>query len=210
MSTLAAALAEQGFATTGPILEAAELPPLHAAIERIFERCSAAMGDRERWLKVVNQVRDPELWDPCFAALKADPRLARVASEALGEPARPAWLHLVWKRPACTLHLPWHVDRPTWPTEIRACNAVALWLALDESGPERGGLKYAPGSHIASTQRCEAIACPEVPAGAGLLHHPDVLHASAGNPTDQWRRACVFVYTGRTANDAASAHRAAG
>lgn len=205
MSSLAVALAEQGFATTDTLLDGAELPPLHAAIERIFERCSAAMGDRERWLKVVNQVRDPELWDPAFAALKADPRLARVASEALDEPARPAWLHLVWKRPGCTLHLPWHVDRPTWPQEIRSFNAVALWVALDDSGPEQGGLKYAPGSHIASTQRCEAIACPIVPAGAGLLHHPDVLHASAGNPTDRWRRACVLVYTGGQPGKSASA-----
>lgn len=193
---LAAGFAERGFVVSEPLLSEAELVPLQAAVQEIFLRCAASMSSLEAWLERVNQVRDPELWHPRFAELKQDPRLSGVAERALGGPVEAAWLHLVWKRPGCDLILPWHVDRPTWPEALQSREAAALWLALDAAGEGAGGLRYVCGSHLPEFAEGE-IVTPEVPPGAALLHHPDVLHTSAGNATAGWRRACVLVFARR-------------
>jgi len=42
---------------------------------------------------------------------------------------------------------PWHQDGHYWP--IRPLATCTVWLALDHSGPQNGGLRYVAGSHRA-------------------------------------------------------------
>jgi len=195
VSGLSEAFALHGFAVTAPLLSEREAVALREGVGRVFDRCSASMG-LEPWLARVSQVRSPELWDEAFVDLGAHAGLRAAVHEVLGAEGRVAWQHLVWRPPHCPIRLPWHADRPTWPEELRASGGVAVWLALDASGPDSGGLRYGPGSHRPDHEP-QASVCPEVPVGAALLHHPDVLHQSGENLTGDWRRALILVFTPR-------------
>jgi hypothetical protein len=185
-----------GFVVTGVLFTEPELVVLREAVTRVLTQCAEPVG-WERWLGLVNQVRDPERWDPAFSSTRGDERLRDAAGDVLDAPAAVSWQHLVWRRPGCTLRLPWHSDLETWPEPARSIGGVALWLALDDSGPSAGGVRYAPGSQNGLSAAPPEPVCPVIPAGAALLHDGRTLHCSGPNTTDRWRRALVMVFTPR-------------
>lgn len=190
------AFARDGFALLGRVLSASELAVAQRGVESTIDAAVAASGmaGRGRWLKVVNQVRDPEQWDPALGLLRHHPTLRAAAARALDAPdVTCAFAHLVFKPPGSRVHLPWHADRPTWRTLPADAPAVTTWVAMDDVPTEAGALRYVPGSHLDPDGDPDPVVVPAA-AGEGLVHHEHVLHASGPNRTERWRRAWIGVW----------------
>ena len=72
-----------------------------------------------------------------------------LVSQVLG-PDVILWGAHVFCKPAGTgLEVPWHQDGQYWP--IRPLATCTVWIALDDSTPENGCMRYVPGSHRART-----------------------------------------------------------
>ena len=182
-----------GWATLGPLLDADALARLQAEAARLIDTAAATIGrSRQDYLRIVQQWPDPWRGSDAFAALTHHPGILDPARRILGSPTlRLLRQHLVIKPAGMAHELPWHQDLATWPlTDPEA--AVAVWVALDEVEEATGAVRYISGSHREPGEGIDAVVVP-VEAGAGLLHHALVWHASATNNTPAWRRACIHV-----------------
>lgn len=116
--------------------------------------------------------------------------------------------------------LSWHQDYSYWP--IATPTAVTVWIALDDVGPDNGGMQVVPGSHKGEERlpvwfkdstalmqefRPELQPMPQDPAAAGLpvvqytmragecgFHHPLVWHSSTPNTSNEARNAFILRY----------------
>lgn len=119
-----------------------------------------------------------------------------------------------WKPPRHPGVVPWHQDYSYW-TRTGPPAHITLFIALDDMGPENGGLEYVPGSHRwpllplqdfggdldavrdhltpdqAAEFRPHAL---HLRAGQASIHHSHLVHGSRGNPSDRPRRAIVLNY----------------
>lgn len=105
----------------------------------------------------------------------------------------------------------WHQDGAFW--RIEPVEVVTLWLALTHSTPENGCLKVVPGSHkmklldvVEATE--DAVLPNQIPVevdeqkavslvlepGDVSLHHHNLVHGSAPNRSDIWRRGLTIRY----------------
>lgn len=109
----------------------------------------------------------------------------------------------------------WHQDLAYWPA-TPSPETVTLWLALDDTDPSNGCLRFVRGSHLEadlrphrplSGDRDESHtlvadveegdpAVVEVPLkrGEALAFRERVVHGSGGNASDRWRRAYVLAF----------------
>jgi len=108
----------------------------------------------------------------------------------------------------------WHQDQAYW---IRTpdTRTATMWLALDDSGVENGGMHFVPGSQAEESLRDHApmmgdrgeshslaaelrpadrVVQPELKRGDVTIHDERVLHGSSGNPSSRWRRAYVVAF----------------
>lgn len=148
--------------------------------------------------------------DPVAQTLARDPRLLTLAAEVLGEPADLFALTYVVKPARSPWRVAWHQDGEPWRRQWGIERAVTLWLALDASGPDNGGLRMVPGSHRGILLALERVddpfdvfgwASPRDPVhelqavdvvlevGDVSAHHPAMVHASGPNRSDGPRRA---------------------
>mmetsp|Transcript_115511 Transcript_115511/g.359764 ORF Transcript_115511/g.359764 Transcript_115511/m.359764 type:complete len:278 (-) Transcript_115511:6-839(-) len=117
------------------------------------------------------------------------------------------------KLPEAGRAVPFHQDGQYWP--IEPLETVTLWVALDSSDRENGGLWYVPGSHkqgylphvkqeredsaisfILDPEVLAGLPAPEpadMPAGGVSLHDPVVVHGSEANRSGR-RRAGVSIH----------------
>lgn len=188
-----AALQAQGWAELGPLLSESTLDSLRAASARLIDEAAETIGrSRSETLRLMQQWPDPWRRSAPFAALTRHPGVLDAAREALGTTTlRLVRQHLVIKPADMAHELPWHQDITTWPVADPEA-AVAVWVALDTVTEETGAIRYIPGSHRGRCPQVDPVTVP-VAAGAGLLHHALVWHASATNTTPTWRRACIHV-----------------
>lgn len=162
---------------------------------------------------------------PALRDLAFDPRLCAPCAELLGVDRLRLFHDQVFAKPP--RHpgvVPWHQDYSYWRRTAPARH-ITVNLLLDDSDEQTGCLSFLPGSHrlplmpsIPFDADLEAIrehVAPEIPwdpvpvpcrAGQATFHHSHVLHGSAGNTTDRWRRAAVVNYMApdvRVADDGA-------
>ena len=166
---------------------------------------------------------DPQAPRHVVNAWKCDRRVAAVAlSEALGELAGAVFgwdsvrlaVDTVWFKPPRSRAVEYHrefeyftsLDRP----EVASC-----WIALDDVGPENGGLEFAAGSHLWAELGHDAqstllsrhhgraavsavaahagyalqVETTSVPAGGGAFFHGRTWHGSQPNASTLARRA---------------------
>jgi hypothetical protein len=117
-------------------------------------------------------------------------------------------------------YVPWHQDYSYWP--LGEPNAITVWVALDDIGPENGAMEVAPGTHRegerlpvkfldgSSFMAAERPGIPAVPSdprergyevvtydlssGDCGIHDALVWHGSTVNRTDDLRCALVLRY----------------
>lgn len=80
-----------------------------------------------------------------FLEFAHDPNILDMVEQVIGRDLI-LWGFQVFCKPAGTgFEVPWHQDGRYWP--IRPLATCTVWVALDDSTPENGCMRYIPGSH---------------------------------------------------------------
>jgi len=179
----------------------------------------AQASEHVTWL----QQRHPELrgedlghelvaGDPFWVRLVSDDRLLEIAEQFVGPDIALFASHYICKPPYSGRPVLWHQDGAYWPLE--PMEVVTLWLAVDESTPENGGLRVIPGSHhedlheiraredFDSVLGSESAVNVDESLAVGLtlspgdveVHHPSIMHGSAANTSPMRRCGLTIRY----------------
>jgi phytanoyl-CoA hydroxylase len=153
--------------------------------------------------------------DAFLAGIAADLRLATIAGWLLDAEPVPFGCTYIVKEPYRGLPVAWHQDGYPWRTRLGITEAVTLWVSLDNTGEENGGLRVIPGTHAVSAQPLrphggqssvfgaaidsglvdETLARPLTLAPGDLsAHHANLIHGSLPNRSAHLRRALVVRY----------------
>ena len=151
----------------------------------------------------------------------------KLAQELLGESVIGKNLQYFNKPPSLGKATPAHQD--AYYFMIKPCQALTMWLALDEVDEGNGCIRYVSGSHMQGLRthaRTETLgfsqgisaygnddldnerACRASP-GALMAHHALTIHRAGSNQSDsRSRRALGFIFYGESAKEDAVAHAA--
>lgn len=217
--------AEDGFVHLRGILTSDEVDEIAVTYDRFLRReidvpgkdyCDMA-GDYGRDPKdysIVN-VMLPRRYHPAWQGNVYELRSADVARQLLGDGMVIDYDQLLAKQPHKTdAVFAWHQDMAYWPaTDDR--RTATFWLAVDDSTPENGCMRFVPAtthepnlrphapvfggrgeSHALGTELRPDDEVVVVPISRGdcTVHNERVLHGSGGNHTDGHRRAYIVAY----------------
>ena len=176
------------------------------------ETLAAIRAGHDRLLALRPEYRDycPALLehDLGFLNYARDPHILDMVEQILG-PDFALWNSSFFAKPAGDgRKTPWHQDGEYWP--IRPVATCTVWMAIDDTTPENGCLRFIPGSHKA--QRLRPHATNKNPgytlhqellpgeyderqafdlvleAGQMSLHDIFLVHGSEANRSDNARR----------------------
>lgn len=150
--------------------------------------------------------------DPFWFRLVSDRRLLDLAEAFVGPDIALFATHYICKPPYTGRPVLWHQDGAFWPLE--PMTAITLWVAITASDPGNGCLRVIPGSHtldvhgmreredvdsvlgrqidhrVDESQAVDLVLDP----GDVSIHHPQIVHGSAANDSDRWRRGLTIRY----------------
>jgi phytanoyl-CoA hydroxylase len=150
------------------------------------------------------------------------------AEQLLGARAIPRNIQYFNKPPSIGKPTPPHQDGHYFMLD--PCEAVTMWLALDDVDEQNGCVRYSAGSHRRGMREHaptgtlgfsrgitdypqpadleNEVACPARP-GDLLVHHAMTIHRADNNQTtDRPRRALGFIFYSERAREDAAAHAA--
>ncbi len=176
-------------------------------------------------LKQIQQMGEHDGW---FRQLFTASRFREIAELLLGGPVVPKNMQYFNKPPGIGQPTPPHQDG--YYFMLDPCEAVTMWLALDDADEENGCVRYVRGSHKhgmrkhARTQTLgfsqgivdyatgaggdSEVAFPAAP-GDLLVHHALTVHRADGNRSaTRSRRALGFIYYSERAREDSAAHAA--
>ena len=150
--------------------------------------------------------------DPFWVRLVSDDRLLDIAEQFVGPDIALFASHYICKPPYSGRPVLWHQDGAYWPLE--PMDVVTLWVAIDDSTPENGGLRVIPGSHRedlhelrarddldsvlgseSATEVDETLAVDlTLSAGDVEVHHPNIVHGSDANTSPKRRCGLTIRY----------------
>lgn len=179
-------------------------------------------------LTTLKQIQHLENHDPWFHELITVGRFREVAEVLLAGAVVPKNLQYFNKPPRIGNPTPPHQDG--YYFMLAPCEAVTMWLALDEVSDQNGCVHYVRGSNRlgmrehAATQTLgfsqgivnypsahdaeNETACPAQP-GDLLVHDALTIHRAGGNVTaDRSRRAIGFIYYSERAREDKKSHQA--
>lgn len=166
----------------------------------------------------------PRVYEPALQGNVFERRAASIARQLMGDDAELDYDQFLAKRPQRPQAVfAWHQDLGYWPTGTPDTRTVTCSLALDDATPENGCLRVVPGSHhepklrphrpsawstaperrdeahTLTVQLSEQDAIVTLPVRRGdiTVHNERIVHGSAGNQTDGWRRTYVVAYRSR-------------
>jgi ectoine hydroxylase-related dioxygenase (phytanoyl-CoA dioxygenase family) len=159
------------------------------------------------------QILNPRRYAPELAATLFEANALRIARQLLGDGARFAGDHAIFKPAGNGAETPWHQDEAYWNPNVDA-HAVAVWMPLQEATLENGCMQFLPGSQkmeilphrsIGGDTRIHgmeldvfvdttgAVACP-LPAGGATFHDARTLHYTGPNRSQIPRRAYILNF----------------
>jgi ectoine hydroxylase-related dioxygenase (phytanoyl-CoA dioxygenase family) len=101
---------------------------------------------------VVQMVQWPAYHRPALDAVRFDPRFAALLEPLIGRDIKQIINQLHWKAPGAAGDFAWHQDsrfrRPVDCYRNLATSYVQTGLAIDPHGPESGGMRFVPRSHV--------------------------------------------------------------
>lgn len=101
---------------------------------------------------VVQMVQWPAYHRPVLDAVRLDPRFAALLAPLIGRDVKQIINQLHWKAPGAAADFAWHQDsrfrRPADCYRNLATSYVQTGLAIDPHGPESGGMRFVPRSHV--------------------------------------------------------------
>jgi ectoine hydroxylase-related dioxygenase (phytanoyl-CoA dioxygenase family) len=138
-------------------------------------------------------------------------RFARIAAELMGVRGVRLYHDAVLVKDPGGKPTPWHKDHYYWP--LATHHTTKMWMALTDIPPEKGGMRFATGSHHSGS-------FPEVPissssqelfgriihdhripvagytmrAGDATFHSGEVLHSALANSSPELREVLTIIY----------------
>lgn len=213
LTDLAARYERDGFAVLRTPLPAALVMRACSALQRI--------GDRNPGLDlqtVMNVHLEQSIFggrvlygEPDLVEVAADPAILDPVARLLGHDIL-LWGVALFCKPAGGRDVPLHQDGAYWP--IRPLAGCTAWVALDDSGPDNGGMRFVPGSHTVGdlehrnarqgrsfamsvepdSTATEAVHDVTLPRGHMSLHHVSVVHGSHPNTSPRRRAGLAFRF----------------
>ena len=207
----------EGFLILPGLLGAAELAELDAELDRLAAGYATVPRIREgfdlepkqdpkRTLPTFRKIGGITDLSPAFGRLRSHPRVLDALHEIMG-PVIQLYRDVCMMKPARVgREKPWHQDSSYWPWQ--PMDLVSAMTALDDAGPENGGLQVIPRSHTKEVQHYgkelqvevtgelqERTVYVPLQPGDTLLFHSLLLHGSEPNVSDRDRRVCIVSYT---------------
>ncbi len=132
------------------VADAAEVAPYREAVTGAVHRLSTetrSLDERDTYGRAFLQVTNLWQQDETCAGFVLASRFAGIAAALLGtEHVRLYHDQALYKEPGGG-PTPWHQDAMYWPLDGQRC--LTMWMPLVDVTPERGGLAFASGSHLA-------------------------------------------------------------
>jgi phytanoyl-CoA hydroxylase len=225
---------DNGFLGLPGFFQAAELAELQQNVSRFLEDVLPKLPSEhvfyeergnQATLKQIQQLGEHDAW---IAQLVSQGRVPRLAEQLLGARAIPRNIQYFNKPPSIGKPTPPHQDGHYFMLD--PCEAVTMWLALDDVDEQNGCVRYSAGSHRRGMREHaptgtlgfsrgitdypqpadleNEVACPARP-GDLLVHHAMTIHRADNNQTtDRPRRALGFIFYSERAREDAAAHAA--
>lgn len=173
--------------------------------------------------ETLKQIQAMHRHDPFFQRTFLGSKSERLAETLLGEPVVGKNMQYFNKSPGFSQPTPPHQDGYYFMLE--PCQALTMWLALDDVDEENGCVRYVPRSHLRGMRshtrtdvlgfsqgipdygrpEDEEIAFPAKP-GDLLAHHALTIHRADGNRSaNRTRRSLGFIYYGQSSRENAAA-----
>lgn len=194
-----------------------------AGMGRDFCDMSGPYGRAFEDFNLVNAVL-PRVYEPALVDNVFERRATSIAQQLMGADATLDYDQFLAKRPQRPgAVFAWHQDLGYWPSGTPDTRTVTCSLALDDATPENGCLRVVPGSHLENDLRPhrpsawstspelraeahtltvelrrtdEVVALP-LARGSITVHNERIVHGSAGNQTNGWRRTYVIAHRSR-------------
>jgi ectoine hydroxylase-related dioxygenase (phytanoyl-CoA dioxygenase family) len=204
------------------LLDGAWVERMHKAIDRVQNDPGEF---RERYAPGTpgHFLSDKFMWtrDPDFRAYAFESDAPKVAGRLMqANKINLFYDHLLIKEPGTSAPTPWHQDMNYWPAE--GDQICSIWLALDRTGLDNGGMEFVLGSHRAGSRykpfdfRTKSVDTDEfedlpdvesdrskfniadfdLEPGDAVVFHGLTLHAAPGNDSTRRRRALSVRFTG--------------
>ena len=219
-------LNKDGFAVIREFLSSSEITELHAHMDRYLCDVVPNMPPEHVFYEdrsdptSLKQMQDLGTYDSWFGELFLSGRPRRIAEQSLSSDVVPRNLQYFSKPPsgesASGSGRPTPAHQDGYYFMLTPCEAVTLWLALDEIDEENGCVHYVRGSHRrgmrqhartgtlgfsqgitdypTSEDTGNEVAVHAAP-GDLLVHHAMTIHRAGGNESAaRRRRALGFVY----------------
>lgn len=150
------------------------------------------------------------LMDAFWVRFITDEAILRVVKAVLGNDIACFTSHYICKPPLVGQPVLWHQDGAYW--DLLPMDALAVWIAIDDSTPETGCLQMIPGSHKAPIQKPirengfenllyskmdeqfvdvwkhkSGVENVILKKGDISIHHPNIIHCSGKNLSNKRR-----------------------
>lgn len=203
---LKSTLRTQGYAVVPRVFPASALEALSAATSRMIDRWyGGERQDQDYWWFEMEGAEAPILYrihnlqqkeEPAVRWLLESEVLRRVVGAVFGGEAVATRCALIVKIPKRGAEVPWHRD----PIPVPPCTVYNFSVFLDDSEASGGCLEVLPGSHLfppeyaVAKQRPKGAVPIAVKKGDVVVHDVQVIHGSAWNSSEHWRRSVVLEY----------------
>lgn len=210
-----AAFRADGFFVVPNLLDSEEVQLLTTIARADYSRRSAiaSRGDGEGG--AIRLVVENEVPDDIYGAIVRSPRIVRTMEMLLADEVYHYHHKMILKEPFTGGAWAWHQDYGYW--YHNGClrpDLASCMIALDQATRENGCLQVIRGSHLlgrvdhikvgdqtgadmervkAALERMELVYC-ELPPGAGIFFHSNLLHRSDQNksPNPRWAFICCY------------------
>ena len=220
-----AAFRRDGYVHLRGVLSEEELAAVEVDYERFLRReipvpgkdfCDMSGGyDRPVDQYAVINVMLPRRYHPAWQGNVVEQRAGSIAAQLHGDDMVYDYDQLLAKPPGRDDGaFAWHQDQAYW-IKTPDTRTATMWLALDDSGVENGGMRFVPGSQrdpelrahaplhgdrgdshtlVAELDPGDEVRQPELARGDATIHDERVLHGSPGNGSTRWRRAYIVAF----------------
>jgi len=168
--------------------------------------------DDSQQLRVIEPVHELDFE---LSKLISDPRLVEPMRSLVGSPLIGLWTaKLNFKQARIGSGFGWHQDSPYWIHASKVVDRLPnVFVALDSSHKDNGGLRLIRGSHqrgvlsgLANGTQLEgfythpdevdesSVVAPSLAAGSLLFFSPHIIHGSPPNLSGRQRRALIATY----------------
>jgi phytanoyl-CoA hydroxylase len=230
--TLPKAFKEDGFVTVPEFCNPVELSSIESALAHFIDVRIPQLPAKEVFYEdkanadSLKQIQRMHEHDDFFGEFFNEKPQA-LAAELLGEPVIGKNLQFFNKPLGIGQATPAHQDGHYFM--LQPCQAVTMWMALDNVDEENGCVRYLRGSHLdgmrphertqtlgfsqgiadfGKNETREEVPCPAKP-GDLLAHHALTVHrADANDSLTRTRRALGFIFYGESAREDKVAHEA--